>query len=968
MKNRYFGTFIAVLCLVGLSGSAMAELLTNQDFETWTAGANGPPDNWALSDTALLVAAQESGTIHGGSYSVAFTCSTTETSWLYQTVTIPEAESCYTFSCWAYDNDFYGRARVGIRWFAADDSTIVDSYFPNTYTDDLASWQQITTGSVKAPSGAVYAHCELRMYDANADTDWTHTTIYFDDASFILTTCPPPSDSLGIAEIQYNVTNQGTGDDCYPSPYTGETKRTSGIVTQRGVYSGYPDFWIQDADTAWSGLFIFQPTYEPNPGDLVIVEGDLSEYFGTTEMSNLTYYEVVSTGNPVPDPIDIVPGDLADSYLAGCDVNAEPYEGLLCKLTNVICAVERDSSHEYALFYVTDFSYTDTCQIEEYIFDWPYPNAPAEGDTFLSITGIVNYGRDEYELCPRTTADIVFKNPPVPPGPAITGISWTPTLPQANSVKVMASIFDTAATVVNDSILYQLNDTTGTWTGVASDSSSDNYHYFTIPGQATENVVYFYAYAENDTGGVSSSPIKKYTTTEDDQNVRINEILYNPTGADVHCFIELYGPPELPLTGYSVVMVNGFDGTDKKTIDLTGYSIPTEDGFFVIAQDDGVSNYDIIDANADFENGPDNVHLRRNGYVVDAMGYGTFDQSEYFMGETWPAYNPGFPYGFSLCRYPDGADADYNRKDFGIYGSAYNTPGTANAAPTEYSIYDIQNESKGDSPHKNERVIVGGIVTADPVECTYNPGYYIEMSSGGQWSGILVYDLFYEPTRGDSVQVKGTVTEEYNRTQISYVTDYTNYGAGTLPDPYPTTTGNVYSDESLEGVLVQVMEVTVVDTLGGGEFWITDGAAADTCVVDDVCGYSTTVAPGDEFAVIRGVVDYYLGRFLIEPRDDDDLMEFAPADLMAVKSSGDINLEWTGQAGAQYYVIYRSTDPTATPGSLDVATPPTTDYLDVGAAGSTGTNYYYLVQARYTTGKSDSRPVGEFDKSIANVK
>jgi hypothetical protein len=128
------------------------------------------------------------------------------------------------------------------------------------------------------------------------------------------------------------------------------------------------------------------------------------------------------------------------------------------------------------------------------------------------------------------------------------------------------------------------------------------------------------------------------------------------------------------------------------------------------------------------------------------------------------------------------------------------------------------------------------------------------------------------------------------------------------------------------------------------------------------------VVPGDEFAVIRGVVDYSFGNFRIQPRDDDDFMEFAPASLMAVKSVGDISLEWTGQAGAQYYVIYRGTDPTAAPGSLDVVTAPATDYLDTGAAGSTGTNYYYVVQARYSVGKSDSRQVGEFDKAISNVK
>ena len=961
MKKLSLGMFIAVFCLVSLTVSAMAvELLSNEGFETWTAGPGGPPDNWAFSDDTLLVAAQESGTVRTGSYSVAFTCSTTYTEYLYQSVTIPVAESCYTFSCYAYDNETLGRARVGISFLAADDSTLLDSYQAPDYTTDQTSWQLLTTGSRPAPAGASYVRGEIRAYDTNWDSTTAAFTLYFDDASLERTTCPPPSDTVTIYEIQFNNSDPGgtPPDTCYPSPYDGTTKTFGGIVTHTGVADGFPDFWIQDDSDPWHGAFVFQATYEPNPGDSVMITADIIEYYGMTEMQGLSSYEVVSTGNPVPDPVDITPGDLADTYRAGCDSDVEGYESVLCKLTNVICAVDPDSSPQYAGFYVTDFNYTDTCQIDFLIYEPP----AAVGDTFLSITGIVQYSRGEYDLNPRGISDVVWKNPPIPAGPGITGISWTPILPGANSVKVMVSMYDRAATIQNDSLFYQLNDTTGAWTGVSSDSSSDNFHFFTIPGQATENTLYFYAYAENDTGGISNSPIKKYTTTESDPNVRINEFMYDTPGADAGCFIELYGPPSLSLDGFEVIMVNDFDGTDKKVIDLTGETIPT-DGFFVIAQDATVPDYDMIDALADFENGPDNIHLRQDGFVIDAVGYGTFLDSLYFMGETWPTYDPGFPFGFSLCRYPDGADTDHNRKDFGVYGSAYTSPGSTNVAPAEYTIKQIQDPS-AKVDHTGERVIVGGIVTADPVECTDNPGYYIEMSQGGEYSGVLVYDLYYEPTRGDSVQVKGTVSEgsglSFGRTQISYVTDCTNYGAGSMPDPHPVTTATVENGEPVEGVLIQVSDVTVLEDLGYGEFLISDGS--DTCMVDDICDYTTELTVGDKFAYIRGVVDYYNSNFMIEPRDDDDFAVFAPADLEAVKSAGDVYLQWTGVDIAQSYIIVRNSI------NLDTVTAPTTEYLDVGATGDSGTNYYYVVQAQYAVGKSDSRQVGEFDRAIANVK
>ena len=961
MKKQFLGILVTILCLVGLTVSATAqELLSNEGFETWSAGPDGPPDNWALSDEDTTIFAEQEGTtVRTGSYSCKVTWTTDYTRYLYQSVSIPVADSCYTFSCYAYDNEPLGRARACLTFLAADDSTILDAYQPNDYTTDQASWQFITTGSRKAPSGAAYVRGEIRVYDVDWDSTTTGASLFIDDASLLRTTCPPPSDTVSIYDIQFNNSNPGgtPPDICYPSPYAGTAKIFGGIVTHTGVAAGYPDFWLQNGSAPWCGVFVYQPTYEPNPGDSVVITADIIEYYGLTEVQGLSSYEVVSTGNPVPAPYDITPGDLA----GGCSATGEQYEGLLVKLTNVICV---DTLNARGEWWVTDFLYSDTCLINDLIVD--LDPEPALGDTFLSITGIGHYSYGEYEINPRSMSDIVWKTPPIAPGPQITGVSWTPTLPMDNPVRVMASIFDTAAAVVNDSVFYQAG--TKAWEAVAADSSSDNYHYFTIPEQDPEQEVEFYIYAENDTGGISESPTYVYTTTEDDQNVRINEVLYDTESADAGCFIELYGPPSLALTGYSVVMVNGFDGTDKKTIDLTGYSIPGN-GFFVIAQDATVPNYDIINADADFENGPDNIHLRRGDYTVDAVGYGSFLQSEYFMGEIWPVYDAGYPYGYSMCRYPDGADSDYNRRDFGIYGSAYNTPGTANAAPTEYTIYAIQNVPKSDSPHNTERVTVGGIVTADPVECTYNPGYYIEMSSGGQWSGVLVYDLFYEPSRGDSVQVKGTVTEEFGRTQISYVTEYTNYGAGTLPDPYPTTTANAYSDESLEGVLVQVMDVTVADTLGYGEFMVTDGAATDTCLVDDICGYSTTVVPGDEFAVIRGVMDYSYGKFRIQPRDDNDFMVFAPANLMITKSGSDLDLRWNRIDNALYYIIYRGISPTDPGDSIAYSTGPETLYVDEGVLG----DHYYTVQAGYpddlkTVYHSSSRKVGAFDKDITNVK
>ena len=52
-----------------------------------------------------------------------------------------------------------------------------------------------------------------------------------------------------------------------------------------------------------------------------------------------------------------------------------------------------------------------------------------------------------------------------------------------------------------------------------------------------------------------------------------------------------------------------------------------------------------------------------------------------------------------------------------------------------------------------------------------------------------------------------------------------------------------------------------------------------------------------------------------------------------------------------------------------MTTTPNSFYLDDGAAGDTGTQYYYIVKATGTPGyTSKSTTAGEFDKSLLEVK
>jgi|GEM_PF-2529577 len=80
--------------------------------------------------------------------------------------------------------------------------------------------------------------------------------------------------------------------------------------------------------------------------------------------------------------------------------------------------------------------------------------------------------------------------------------------------------------------------------------------------------------------------------------------------------------------------------------------------------------------------------------------------------------------------------------------------------------------------------------------------------------------------------------------------------------------------------------------------------------------------------------------------------------------------EGPGFKAATSYAVYRDTVPDfPTDATTLLTTTSNTYYLDDGAAGDTGTEYYYIVRATGTPGyTSKSTTIGEFDRSLQNVK
>lgn len=183
----------------------------------------------------------------------------------------------------------------------------------------------------------------------------------------------------------------------------------------------------------------------------------------------------------------------------------------------------------------------------------------------------------------------------------------------------------------------------------------------------------------------------------------INEVYPNQPGVDdaTQTFIELVAPiqgwEDMPLDGYVVHAINGFDGQDyiygpngAGGVDLSGASLndaTSDDGYVVIcnlgAEISLLNRCAVPYDGADLQNGPDNVVLRYQGRDIDAIGYGTFGASDSFVGEGDPISYSASDAGYSLGRWPISdssvtADTDDNFDDFWWLSP---TPGTANPRP-----------------------------------------------------------------------------------------------------------------------------------------------------------------------------------------------------------------------------------------------------------------------------------------------
>ena len=194
------------------------------------------------------------------------------------------------------------------------------------------------------------------------------------------TPTPPPLTS--IWDIQY--TEDPGGD----SPYEGQTVTTTGVVTAFFGAGGDRRFFIQDGTGEWSGLFLFEPDAYLDVGDLVQVTGEVSEYYGLTQIA-FGDAEVLAGDQDLPAP----------AVLPSGEVSQEAWESVLVRVEEVTVA---DGSLGYGEWSVDDGS--GAVRVDDLGY-YVYP--PETGDFLRYVQGPLYYAYGDFKIEPRGDEDIL---------------------------------------------------------------------------------------------------------------------------------------------------------------------------------------------------------------------------------------------------------------------------------------------------------------------------------------------------------------------------------------------------------------------------------------------------------------------------------------------------------------------------------------------------------------------------------
>ncbi len=287
--------------------------------------------------------------------------------------------------------------------------------------------------------------------------------------------------TIAIAEVQ-KTPNGGEGD----SPLKGQ------VVTVRGVVTGVSQYgyFIQDADSAWSGVYIYDSANlsKVELNYQVQITGTVDEYNSKTEIKDISAFSVLNTSATPPKPLTVKTGSLAQ----------EKYEGVLVKVTGAQCT---NTDLGFGEWEVDDGS--GPCRVDDLLYKGFTPELGQK----YTITGVCDYSYGNYKIEPRSAEDISISTT----APVIEYLGFGPLVPEpaqdfADTVKITDN-----GTITVAELHYKVQNGTEksiTMTAIQGDS------IFTavIPGSEYQNgnLVQYWVHAEDNDGETSDGAVQGF--------------------------------------------------------------------------------------------------------------------------------------------------------------------------------------------------------------------------------------------------------------------------------------------------------------------------------------------------------------------------------------------------------------------------------------------------------------------------
>ncbi|MCK4328697.1 T9SS type A sorting domain-containing protein [candidate division WOR-3 bacterium] len=200
----------------------------------------------------------------------------------------------------------------------------------------------------------------------------------------------------GFVPITTIQSDTASGDPEFASLWDGRLVTLTGIITAESECFYIPAwYWIQQVEGPWSGIMAYHPghTYITTRGDSVVIAGGIEEYYGMTEILDIIYYNIESSGNTIL-PSEVNSGDLN----AVTGAIAEQWEAVLV-MVDTAEVVDAGTDPGNSPWDIDDG--TGRCIVSNYE---AYTYEPDSGN-LVNVTGVTRFDNG-FNLYPRDDGDI----------------------------------------------------------------------------------------------------------------------------------------------------------------------------------------------------------------------------------------------------------------------------------------------------------------------------------------------------------------------------------------------------------------------------------------------------------------------------------------------------------------------------------------------------------------------------------